>query len=254
MESCRPSTTRPFRLPVHMFGGGRPLPAQFHFTPSPASVNCGYELSPTDLLYPHKFPSDVCWCCPSHSRSIPASNGSAKIATPTMASRAALVDAVSTLLNAEYSVFAMFAFVSYDWLINLDKEIHYFWDYREGRKVTAAALLYGLSRYPAIIGMVLQLQTAFPLSDMVSIFCQINNHLQAAANIPYALAPALFSAIRVYALAPNNKAVAISTFLLLFVPTFIITIINAMDKAAPQPSPFNCGVLKTPISHQVADR
>ena len=61
------------------------------------------------------------------------------------------------------------AFVSYDWLISLDKEIQYFWDYRKGRKLTAAALLYGLSRYPAIIGTALQVQTVFPLSDMVSI-------------------------------------------------------------------------------------
>ncbi len=60
------------------------------------------------------------------------------------------------------------AFVSYDWLLNLDKEIQYFWDYREGRKLTAAAFLYGLSRYPAIIGAILQLQTVFPLSDNVS--------------------------------------------------------------------------------------
>ena len=63
------------------------------------------------------------------------------------------------------------AFVSYDWLISLDKEIQYFWDYRKGRKLTAAALLYGLSRYPAIIGTALQVQTVFPLSDMVSILC-----------------------------------------------------------------------------------
>ncbi|KAM5533405.1 hypothetical protein V8D89_012955 [Ganoderma adspersum] len=159
-----------------------------------------------------------------------------------MASEAALVDAVSTLLDSEYSAFAMFAFVLYDWLINLDKEIQYFWDYRKGRKLTAAALLYGLSRYPAIFGEIFQLQTAFPLSDTT------------AANIPYAIAPAMFSAIRIYALSPNNMAISISTFLLLFMPTFVNTIINAMDKAARQPSPFNCSVVKTPVTPEVASR
>lgn len=64
----------------------------------------------------------------------------------------------------------------------------------------------------------------------------------------------MFSAVRVYALSPNNKAVAVSTFFLLFVPTFIITIINAMDKSAEQPSPFNCSIIATPISPQVANR
>lgn len=33
-----------------------------------------------------------------------------------------------------------------------------------------------------------------------------------------------FSAIRVYALSPNKKAAAIATFLLLFMPTFIIAV------------------------------
>lgn len=120
------------------------------------------------------------------------------------------------------------ALVSYDWLINLDREIRYFWDYREGRKPTAASLLYGLSRYPTVIGQILQLPTAFPLSDMVTTSphciasylrpslgvcvrlsyrsnnrplnipcspmytcsCQGVSYLQTAINIPYALAPA----------------------------------------------------------------
>ncbi|PIL23493.1 hypothetical protein GSI_14804 [Ganoderma sinense ZZ0214-1] len=178
-----------------------------------------------------------------------------------MDSKVALVDAVSTLMNSEYSVFAMFALVSYDWLINLDKEIQYFWDYRKGRKLTAAALLYGLSRYPAIIGEVLQLQTAFPMSDTTiaclpkyARSCRINSYLQAAANVLYAVVPAMFSSVRIYALSANNKAVAIFTFLLLFMPTFIITIINAMDKSAEQPSPFNCSDVETPVSLQVANR
>ena len=40
------------------------------------------------------------------------------------------------------------AFTAYDWLINLDEEIHCFWDFLRGRRPTVAALLYGLNRYP----------------------------------------------------------------------------------------------------------
>ena len=125
--------------------------------------------------------------------------------------------------------------------------------------------------------------------------CQVNNRLQTAVTIPYSLAPAskhrhaasvvlkkilicepraVFSAVRIYALSPNTKPVAVLTFLLLFMPTFIITVrgfchglkmsysllsssgqvINAMDKSAEQPSPFNCSNVETPISPQVANR
>ena len=59
------------------------------------------------------------------------------------------------------------AFTAYDWLINLDEEIHCFWDFLRGRRPTVAALLYGLNRYPPIVVLILQLQTIFPMSDKV---------------------------------------------------------------------------------------
>lgn len=65
------------------------------------------------------------------------------------------------------------AFTVYDWLINLDQEItsSWFWDFRKGRRLTAASLLYGLSRYPPMILQFLGMLSAFPMSDMVGVHC-----------------------------------------------------------------------------------
>ncbi|KAM5545109.1 hypothetical protein V8D89_001220 [Ganoderma adspersum] len=158
-----------------------------------------------------------------------------------MVSRPALLDAVSTLMTAQYYTFATFAFVTYDWLINLDEEIRCFWDFSKGRRLTAAALLYGLSRYPPIVLTILQLQTIFPMSDKVPI-------------IPFALTPAVFSAIRVYTLAPERKPIAVVTFLILFVPAFIISMVNATDTPEVLPSPFNCTNNPAPIPAVVGHR
>ncbi|KAI1783242.1 hypothetical protein LXA43DRAFT_1067811 [Ganoderma leucocontextum] len=135
-----------------------------------------------------------------------------------MASQQALVDAVSTLLVSEYSAFASFALVVYDWIINLDEEIDCFWDFHKGRKLTAAALIYGMTRYPLIVATLLVLQTAFPMSETA---CRVNYHIQSVATFLWSFAPAVFSAVRIYALAPNHKAVAIATFLL-FMPGLAI--------------------------------
>nr|VWO95332.1 BZIP domain-containing protein [Ganoderma boninense] len=82
-----------------------------------------------------------------------------------MASQQAILDVVSSLQVSEYSTFAAFLLVFYDWLINLDEEIHYFWDFRKGRKLTAAAVIYGMTRYPLIVMSILELQTSFPMSE-----------------------------------------------------------------------------------------
>ncbi len=61
-------------------------------------------------------------------------------------------------------------FVTYDWIINLGDEIDYFWDFRRGRKLTAATLLYVLNRYPPIIYELLSVRSGFRLSDAVNAY------------------------------------------------------------------------------------
>ena len=78
----------------------------------------------------------------------------------------------NTIWNEE-QLTSYIAFVIYDWLINLDEEIRLFWHFREGGRPTVAALFYGVSRYSTIVTQVLQLQTVFPISDVVRIRCHI---------------------------------------------------------------------------------
>ena len=56
----------------------------------------------------------------------------------------------------------------YDWFINLDEEIHSFWSHR---KLNAAAILYGLTRYSTIVYQVLAVQSAFLKTNTVRIPC-----------------------------------------------------------------------------------
>ncbi|KAM5537622.1 hypothetical protein V8D89_008700 [Ganoderma adspersum] len=176
-----------------------------------------------------------------------------------MASQQALVDAVSSLLVSEYSSFAAFTLVVYDWLINLDEEIHCFWDLREGRKLTAAAVIYGITRYPLIIANILVLQTAFPMSETLLAYsqknarsCQVNYRIQTVASFLWSFSPGIFSAVRVYALDPDRKAIAIATFLLHFMPGLTVLVMNAADQMTELPSPFNCTVSQAPTSTGVA--
>ncbi|KAM5536091.1 hypothetical protein V8D89_010190 [Ganoderma adspersum] len=178
-----------------------------------------------------------------------------------MASLPALVDAISTLLNAQSGAFATFTFVTYDWLINLDEEFHWSQDIHKSRKLNAAVLLYALNRYPTIIKAVLQLRTISSMSDMAYGLhlivmmtgstptnnrrsCQIISRAQIASNILLLLVSAIFSTIRVYALSTSNKFIAITTFLLLSVPGVTFAVLNTTNKVAVLRSPFNCSVVK----------
>ena len=83
---------------------------------------------------------------------------------------------------------------------------------------------------------------------------------------------AVFSAIRVYTLSPERKAIAIATFLILSVPALVTSVrnpvdvldaserplkmpeqvVNALDTPKVLPSPFNCTNNPAPIASVVA--
>ncbi|KAM5533764.1 hypothetical protein V8D89_012539 [Ganoderma adspersum] len=171
-----------------------------------------------------------------------------------MSSQQALIDVVSALFTAEYCTFAAFALVVYDWLINLDEEIRCFWTFRKGGRLNAAVILYGLSRYPIMLLAILLLQTVYPMSDTLSSKSASPNRGKCAVGTLPSRHLSVFSAIRVYAVSPNSKAIVILSFLLLFGPNFGAVVINAMDKAAVLPSPFNCSSVQSPISLGITHR
>ena len=58
------------------------------------------------------------------------------------------------------------AILFYDWLLCLDQEIACVW--KAGGIFNAASLVYGLSRFPLMLGMIFTTATIFPLSAPVS--------------------------------------------------------------------------------------
>ena len=58
------------------------------------------------------------------------------------------------------------AVLFYDWLLCLDQEIARVW--KAGGVFNAASLVYGLSRFPLMLGMIFTTATIFPLSAPVS--------------------------------------------------------------------------------------
>ena len=59
------------------------------------------------------------------------------------------------------------AFVIYDWLINLEEEIHIIWHIPGPCRLNAAVLLYGLHQYSIIFIEVLNILTQFTMSETV---------------------------------------------------------------------------------------
>ncbi|PIL23403.1 hypothetical protein GSI_14714 [Ganoderma sinense ZZ0214-1] len=163
----------------------------------------------------------------------------------------ALIDAVSNISTAQTSTCALLAFVVYDWLINLDEEIRYFWTFRKGGIPLVAALLYVLSRYLIIVMAVLQVQSIAPLSEMA--YVPSNFYAQGVINISILFTPAFFTAIRVYALS-QNKTLALSTLVLIFGLGFAITIANLSNKPGVLPPPFNCSIIQGSLSPEVDNR
>ncbi|KAM5534008.1 hypothetical protein V8D89_012328 [Ganoderma adspersum] len=157
-----------------------------------------------------------------------------------------LEDEVSAMLTEIQLGFAALAFVIYDWVICLDEEIHCFWSFPTRRKLNAAALLYGLTRYSTIAFQILMAQSGFLVSETA---------YSLSYGVTVDLLPtAAFSAIRIYALSPDSSVIVTCTFLLLFVPGFIILIVGATGKVEIAPSPFNCSDSGDTISEAIKDR
>ncbi|PIL23417.1 hypothetical protein GSI_14728 [Ganoderma sinense ZZ0214-1] len=78
-----------------------------------------------------------------------------------------LENAVSAVLTEIHLGFVTLTLVTYDWIIGLGEEIHCFWSSRNRRrrKLNAAALLYGLTRYSAIVLQILMVQSGFLVSE-----------------------------------------------------------------------------------------
>ncbi|KAI1786607.1 hypothetical protein LXA43DRAFT_48525 [Ganoderma leucocontextum] len=73
---------------------------------------------------------------------------------------------MSNLYTTVYCVYAACAILIYDWLLCLDQEVRFIWNWRPGVSVVSL-LLYALSRYALLISRILSIATNYPMSDLV---------------------------------------------------------------------------------------
>ncbi|KAM5545129.1 hypothetical protein V8D89_001240, partial [Ganoderma adspersum] len=79
-----------------------------------------------------------------------------------MASIASMGEVLSSLTTTTYCTNTSFTILFYDWLLCLNQEIACVW--KAGGIFNAASLVYALSRFPLMLGMIFTTATIFPLS------------------------------------------------------------------------------------------
>ncbi|TFK80307.1 hypothetical protein K466DRAFT_667728 [Polyporus arcularius HHB13444] len=101
--------------------------------------------------------------------------------------------------------YATFVYMCYDWMLTLDDEISLFWN----RRVSAASILYFAIRYPVVIFWIMGYPTTH-LQGVMSCFksCEAYMYTVMVTQLLIYLFPAVFSALRVYALTAQNKFLA----------------------------------------------
>lgn len=65
------------------------------------------------------------------------------------------------------------ALLVYDWLLCLDNEVRFIWNWRS-RGVTISLIVYALSRYTWLIQNSISIATIYPMSDLVRHYLTVN--------------------------------------------------------------------------------
>ncbi|KAI0351141.1 hypothetical protein OH77DRAFT_1430171 [Trametes cingulata] len=146
---------------------------------------------------------------------------------------AALVAEYQAEYTVQYIGIATTVLLLYDIIICLDQEIELVW-----RKAASfASVLYFLNRYPVPISTLLALVTISPVSNESCAGLVWSGHVLALLSY---LGPALFAALRVYAMTGKNKTLSGIT-LILSLATFLEELIDAYHfPPTNAPPPVNC--------------
>ncbi|KAI0364167.1 hypothetical protein BV20DRAFT_974750 [Pilatotrama ljubarskyi] len=148
-------------------------------------------------------------------------------------SATAVIGLYQALYTLNYIIVDTTALVFYDVLICLHAEIRLVW--RNPRSL--GSILYVVNRYPILVDCVLVVVTMSPMSDnSCNVIGWLLNILQALRL----LGPALFAALRIYALSGRNKLLT-GTILLLSLAPFLATVsVTYNFPLANNPPPINC--------------
>ncbi|KAI0705319.1 hypothetical protein C8T65DRAFT_740892 [Cerioporus squamosus] len=161
----------------------------------------------------------------------------------------AVVSVYTSATTGNYCAVASVALAAYAWLDSLGDEITLMWS--STRKRTCAMTIYALTRYATLIAYTFAI---VPLGQLPLLFRAASN-VAAAGELPseaavtsivVLIAPAAFSALRIYALSRSNKPLAALTFFLLLAPCVVDTMFSSRWIDIEEwPSPFYCAKQST---------
>ncbi|TBU54104.1 hypothetical protein BD310DRAFT_791977, partial [Dichomitus squalens] len=155
------------------------------------------------------------------------------------------------------------AILVYDCVLSFAEELSCIWHPK--RRISAASLIYTVSRYVTIISYAVSAATINPMTPLVSVIylkvrvscarlvailcsccldsCEATLWMQNVAFCLSTLAPPVFSTIRVYALSGRSKVLTALTLLLsLVTPITSMATFVVFSRIEYLPSPFNCSV------------
>ncbi|KAH9895751.1 hypothetical protein C8Q73DRAFT_664849 [Cubamyces lactineus] len=116
--------------------------------------------------------------------------------------------------------YACLALLVYDWLTSLGQESVVIWS----KPKTAASALYIFSRYSVLLSNVIALLAGFP-GILITERCVATIYLSVVVKYVAMIAPAVFSALRVYALTQKNKPLS-AVVLVLGLGPFVVNMVR----------------------------
>ncbi|KAM5545128.1 hypothetical protein V8D89_001239, partial [Ganoderma adspersum] len=137
------------------------------------------------------------------------------------------------------------AILLYDWLLCIDQEVAFIWKAAGG--LNAGSLVYALSRFPFMMGLVINTATIFPLSISILTLSVMPHSCRFAVwaadsfVLLSLLSVGMFSAFRVYAVSGRKVIPTLVVSILSAVPIIdSLMVYSGFTRAESLPSPFNC--------------
>ncbi|RPD72779.1 hypothetical protein L226DRAFT_146660 [Lentinus tigrinus ALCF2SS1-7] len=147
-----------------------------------------------------------------------------------------LVATYEAVLAANFCGVAVVTLLTFDWVISLGCEINLIW--RNQKR--SASLLYVFNRYCVMLEWFLGIITIQRVSDLVRLYWT-----EVVLGLLSMLGPALFSALRVYALSGKHRALTGLTFGLALIPIFVNVSTEYQSHPVNIDPPYNCSLDST---------
>ncbi|TBU50856.1 hypothetical protein BD309DRAFT_944822 [Dichomitus squalens] len=148
-----------------------------------------------------------------------------------------LQDLMSYLVATEifnFTDLAVFVVILYEYLITVDREVHFAW----GRKLSWARCVFLLNRYLTILVYLVVLGPLLPtVNTFVNVFrsCVFLTRMMQALQVTLYIVWAAFAGIRIYAISARNRVVSVIVVALALVPAVTNAYVSTLTPVAVTP-------------------